>query len=82
MPKTRRSAVMEKCQRLAGLPSRKNAKNSQVFGNERMLETRSSAVTKKYKILRSIVMIKCQKLPDLRSRKNAKTHGSPVTEKS
>ena len=76
MPKSRNSAVMEKCQKVACPRSRKNAKKSSVHGYEKMLKTRRSAVREKYKnILRSAVMQKCLKLACLLSQndiKNAK----------
>ena len=72
MPKIRRYAVTEKCQKVVDPWSRKNAKKSQVHGHEKMPKSRRSAVTEKCqkvaghgkmpKSRRSAVMENCQKL--------------------
>ena len=77
MPRTRRSAVTEKCQKVAGPESRKNAKMSQVRGHGKMPKGGTSAVTKI-----------CHKVAAQRSRKNDKksqvrAHGKmPKTRRS
>ena len=80
-----RSAVTEKCQKLAGLRSRKNSKNSQVHGHKnmprnfqvcshkKMQKMHMAALTRKCpKTRNSAVTEKCLNLARSHSRKNPK----------
>ena len=60
----------QKIQKLAGPPSRKNAKNSKVRSHGKISKTRRSAVKEK-----------CQKLEGPQSEKISKSHRSAVKEK-
>ena len=85
IPKRRTSAVIEKCQKVAGPRSRKNTKLAKVSSYAIIPKTGMSALTGKYKRMhRSAVMPKFLKLTILLSwndTKNATCRRSTVKEK-
>ena len=73
MPKSSRSAVTNKCQKVAGPGSWKNAKNSLVRSHKKMPKTHKSTVTKIQKMHSSAVMKKSRKLAVPFSRNETKS---------
>ena len=69
MPKNSRTEVTEKCQKIKGLRSQKNAKKSKVHDQRKMPKIKVHGPKK------------CQTIKGLRSQKMPKNQGSAVTEK-